>query len=226
VRQPATRQIFLVDMPGAPQSQVRIGTVGVPRSTPDYFALRVLNTVLGGSFTSRLNQSLREEHGYAYDAGSAFTMRRFAGPFTAYAGVQTDRTAEALREFFDELNGILEPVSDEELERARSLLALGLPSAFETTGDLTARLQDLIVYDLPKDYFETYVSSLRGVTAADLTRVAREHIRPDRLSVVVVGDRKAIEAGIRALDLGAMTVLSVEDILGPPPRVSIEDNGQ
>ena len=226
VRQPEKRRVYLVDMPGAPQSQIRIGSVGVPRSTPDYFAVRVLNTVLGGSFTSRLNQNLRETHGYAYGAGSAFATRRFAGPFTAQAGVQTDRTAEALREFFRELDAIREPVPDEELERGRNLLALGLPGAFETTGDLAARLQELIVYELPQDYFSSYVSSLRAVTAADVVRAAREHVRPDRLSVVVVGDRKAIEPGIRALDLGDVTVLSVDDILGPAPRVSTEGTPQ
>jgi zinc protease len=97
--QPAQRQITIVDMPGAEQSQIRIGWVGVPRSTPDYFTLQVLNTILGGSFTSRLNQNLREQHGYSYGASSRFDMRLSAGPFFAGAGVQTDKTAEALREF-------------------------------------------------------------------------------------------------------------------------------
>ena len=91
-------------MPGAEQSQIRIGWVGVPRSTPDYFPLQVLNTILGGSFTSRLNQNLREQHGYSYGASSRFDMRLSAGPFVAGAGVQTDKTAEALREFFNELH--------------------------------------------------------------------------------------------------------------------------
>ena len=220
VRQAATRRVYIIDKPGAAQSQIRIGSVGVPRSTPDYFALAVLNTVLGGSFTSRLNQNLRETHGYAYGAGSGFALRRFAGPFTASAGVQTDRTAEALREFFNELNGILEPVPPAELDKARNLLALGMPGGFETTGDLLARLQELIVYDLPRDYFSHYVPSLRAVTAADVQRAAREHIHPGRVAVVVVGDRRAIERGIRALDLGPVTVLGVDDILGPPPRLA------
>ncbi|MGH9220398.1 MAG: M16 family metallopeptidase, partial [Vicinamibacterales bacterium] len=110
-----SRQIYIVDKPEAAQSQIRIGWVGVPRSTPDYAGLQVLNTILGGSFTSRLNQNLREKNGYAYGAGSAFDMRLSAGPFYSTANVQTDKTGDALKEFFNELNGILEPVPAEEL---------------------------------------------------------------------------------------------------------------
>ena len=131
-------------MPGAEQSQIRIGAVGVARSTPDYFALQVLNTVLGGSFTSRLNQNLREEHGYAYGAGSRFDMRLAAGPFTASAGVQTDKTAESLTEFFNELEAIAAPIGADELAKAKNYLALGFPGDFETLGDLAARLEELV----------------------------------------------------------------------------------
>ena len=120
-----SRQVFIVDKPDAPQSQIRIGWVGVPRSTADYAALQVLNTILGGSFTSRLNQNLREEHGYSYGASSVFDMRLSAGPFLATAGVQTDKTGEAVKEFFNELDRIGTPVpgggaeEGEELRRAR-----------------------------------------------------------------------------------------------------------
>ena len=138
------REVTIVDMPGAEQSQIRIGAVGVARSTPDYFALQVLNTVLGGSFTSRLNQNLREEHGYAYGAGSRFDMRLSAGPFTASAGVQTDKTAESLTEFFNELEAIAAPIGAEELAKAKNYLALGFPGDFETLGDLAARLEELV----------------------------------------------------------------------------------
>src|SRR4029077_3842284 len=112
---PAARQVYLVDKPAAAQSQIRIGTIGVARSTPDYFPIQVLNTVLGGSFSSRLNMNLREQHGYAYGASSAFDMRVSAGPFYSAAGVQTDKTADALKEFFNELTGILKPVPPDEL---------------------------------------------------------------------------------------------------------------
>src|SRR3982751_673793 len=102
-------EVYLIDKPGAPQSQVRIGWVGVPRSTPDYFPITVMNTVLGGAFSSRLNLNLREKHGYTYGAQSQFDMRLGPGPFVAAAGIQTDKTADALKEFFNELNGILQP---------------------------------------------------------------------------------------------------------------------
>jgi predicted Zn-dependent peptidase len=212
--QPTQSQITIVDMPGAEQSVIRIGWVGVPRSTPDYFPLQVLNTVLGGSFTSRLNQNLREKNGYAYGASSGFDMRLSAGPFSARANVQTDKTSEALREFFNELNAITTPIPAEELEKARNFVALGFPSQFETIGDLSARLEDLIVYELPDTYFEQYVANIRGVSAAHVQQAAATHIQPNRFAIVVVGDRKVIEPGIRALDLAPVRIMSVEEAIG------------
>jgi zinc protease len=217
VEQAATRQIYLVDKPGAPQSQIRIGWVGVPRSTPDYFPITVLNTILGGSFSSRLNNNLREVHGYAYGAGSAFDMRAAAGPFYASAGVQTDKTAEALKEFFNELAAIRKPVPPDELARAKSYVALRFPSAFETTGDISRRLEDMLVYHLPDEYFAKYVQNIQAVGAADVQRVAEKYIQPDHFAVVVVGDLKAIEPGVRALNLGPGKVMTIDEVFGPKP---------
>ncbi len=208
------RQVYLLDVPGAAQSQIHIGWVGVSRSTPDYFALEVLNTVLGGSFTSRLNQNLREEHGYTYGAGSGFQMRRSAGVFVAAAGVQTDATAAALTEFFNEFTAILDPVPDKELTGAKNYRALRFPGDFETLRELSGHLQEQIVYDLPADYFERYVANIQAVTAADVQRAAERHIQPSRFAVVVVGDLVRIEDEVRALDLGPVTVMSVEEALG------------
>jgi predicted Zn-dependent peptidase len=217
VNEPATRQIYVVDKPGAPQSQIRIGWIGVARSTPDYFPLRVLNTALGESFTSRLNNNLREQHGYAYGAGSTFDMRASAGPFYASAGVQTDKTSESLTEFFNELNGILKPIPADELTRAKNYIALRYPSGFETTGDISRRLEDAIVYHLPDDYFSAYVQKIQAVTAGDVQRVAQTYIAPGRFAVVVVGDEKEIEPKIRALNLGPVRKLSVDDVFGRKP---------
>jgi len=217
VDQPATRSVYLVDKPAAPQSQIRIGWIGVPRSTPDYFPLIVMNTILGGSFSSRLNMNLREQHGYTYGATSAFDMRASAGPFVAAAGVQTDKTAEALKEFFNELNGILQPVPTDELARARNYVALRYPSSFETTGDISRRLEDALIFRLPDDYFSKYVQNIQAVTAADVQRVAQKNIAPGKFAVVVVGDLKAIEPGIRALNLGPVKVMTVDDVFGPKP---------
>jgi predicted Zn-dependent peptidase len=207
--------IYIVDKPEAEQSQIRIGWVGVPRSTPDYFPLIVLNTILGGSFTSRLNQNLREAHGYAYGAGSSFDMRLSAGPFVAAAGVQTDKTGESVREFFNELTRITtEPIGADEIAKAKNYIALGFPAEFESSADLSRQLEELIVYQLPDDYFERYIANVQAVTADAAQKVAKTYIQPPRFAVVVVGDRKVIEAGIRALNLGPVTVMSVEQGLG------------
>jgi zinc protease len=213
--QPKTRQVFLIDRPGAPQSQVRIGWVGVERTTPDYFVLQVMNTILGGAFTSRLNQNLREQHGYTYGASSIFEMRRSAGPFHAGAGVQTDKTAEAVREFFNELEGMSELVPEDELQRAKNYVALGLPGSFETTGDIARRLEEMVVHGLEDGYFRGFVSRIQSVTSAEVHQAARKYIRPDRFVVVVVGDRKTVEPALRKLNLGRFEVITVEQALGP-----------
>jgi zinc protease len=207
------RQVYLLDKPGAAQSQIRIGWIGVPRSTPDYFALRVLNTILGGSFTSRLNQNLREEHGYAYGASSTFDMRTAAGPFYAEAGVQTDKTSEALAEFFKELDGIRKPIPPEEVEKAKNYLALQLLRNFETTERIAASLAQMFIYNLPQDYYATYMQRVRAVTAADVQRVAQRYIQPDKFAVVVVGDRKVIEPGIKTLNLGPLKNVEIAEVL-------------
>ena len=207
------RQVYLIDKPGAAQSQIRIGWIGVPRSTPDYFALRVLNTILGGSFTSRLNQNLREAHGYAYGASSAFDMRRGAGPFYAAAGVQTDKTAEALTEFFKELDGIRKPIPADEVEKAKNYFALLMPRNFETTESMAGSLATAFVYNLPSDYFSTFTAHVRGVTPAEVHAAAERYIQPDKFAVVVVGDRKAIEPGVRALSFGPIKIVETSEVM-------------
>ena len=206
------RQMFLIDKPGAEQSQIRIGAVGVARSTPDFFALRLLNTILGGAFTSRLNMNLREQHGYAYGASSAFEMRRAAGPFYATAGVETDKTWESLQEFFTELDAIRKPIPQEEIEKAKNYLTLQLPAGFETTRSIAASLANLFVFDLPDDFYATYTARVRTVTAADLQRVAERYIQPDRFAIVIVGDRKEIEKK-RGETKWPVKIVAVEDVL-------------
>lgn len=207
------RTIYLIDKPGAAQSIIRIGWSGVPRSTPDYYAIQVLNTILGGSFTSRLNTNLREKHGYAYGASSGFDMRLNAGPFVAAANVQTDKTPESLTEFFNELANITRPIAAGELEKAKNYLALGFPADFETTQDVASKLSEQVIYNLPEGVFNEYVSKIQAVTAADVARVAKQYITPDRFAVVVVGDLKTIEAGVRKLNLGTVRVVPIDEIL-------------
>ena len=209
------REVYLVDKPGAAQTEIRIGAVGVARSTPDFFPIQVMNTILGGSFSSRLNLNLREKHGYTYGAGSAFDMRSAPGPFVASAAVQTDKTSEALKEFFVELNGIQQPAPADEVGRAKNYIALRFPGSFETTSNVSSRLEQLLVYRLADDYYSRYVGNIQAVAPADVQRVAKATIKPDTLAVVVVGDRKVIEPGIRALNLGPLTILTLDQVFGP-----------
>jgi zinc protease len=206
--------IYLVDKPGAAQSVINIGHVGVARSTADYFPLLVLNTILGGQFMSRVNLNLRENKGYTYGARTVFDYRRGAGPFSASAGVQTAVTKESVAEFLRELRGIRGdiPVTQSELATAKQSLTLGYPRTFETPAQIAARLADIALYGLPDNYFNDYVASVERVTLADISRVANAVIDPSRLAILVVGDRKVIEPGLRALDgLGnTITVLVVE----------------
>jgi predicted Zn-dependent peptidase len=209
--------IFLVDKPGAPQSSIRIGNIGVARSTSDYFALQVMNTILGGSFTSRLNQNLREKRGYTYGAGSGFSMRRQAGPFSARAEVTGTKTDSSLVQFLSELRSIRDTVSTAELTRAKRYLQLALPSDFETTTDIAFQLVPVVLYGLPADYYATYVQQIENVTQADVQRVARQYVDPSRMSIVIVGDRASIESGLRALNAGE---ISVRDLTGAPTPTS------
>ena len=218
-----SRHIYLVDKPEAAQSQIRIGWVGVPRSTADYATLEVLNTMLGGSFTSRLNQNLREKNGYAYGASSAFDMRQSAGPFFAAAGVQTDKTADALKEFFVELNGILTPIPADELAKAKNYVALGFPGEFETTGDLARKLEELVVYNLPDDTFSKFVSNVGAVTAADLQRAAARYVQPDKMAVVVVGDRKVIEGRSARSTSARSPMVPIDDLVSMTLTISLDE---
>jgi len=201
-----TTTIYLIDKPGAAQSSFRIGSVGVPRSTKDYFALTVMNTILGGSFSSRLNQNLREARGYTYGAGSRFDMRRAAGPFTASAEIVSAKSDSALIEFIKELNGIRQAVPADELSRAKRYLQLQLPGNFETTQQIASALVPVALYGLPLDYYNTYVQSVEGVTQADVGRVAQQYINPGSLAILIVGDRKTIEQGLKATNIGPISV--------------------
>lgn len=203
--------IYLIDKPGAAQSSFRIATVGVPRSTRDYFALTVMNTILGGSFTSRLNNNLRETKGYTYGARSQFDMRRSAGPFIASAEIVAAKTDSALIEFFKELNAIRQSVPAEELSKAKRYLQLALPADFETTQQIAGALVPVAMYGLPLDYYNNYVQNIEAITSADVERVARQYVNPGSLAVVIVGDRKSIEPTLRAVNLGP---ISIRDMTG------------
>ncbi|HEX7118454.1 MAG TPA: pitrilysin family protein [Longimicrobiales bacterium] len=204
---PVPTAIYLVDKPGAAQSEIQVGHPAVPRSTPDFFPLLVMNTVLGGAFTSRLNMALREERGYTYGAGSRFDFRLGPGPFAAASAVFTGVTDDALAVVVEQIRRIREePVPAEELERARNFVALGLPRQLETSGQIARTIADIELYGLGDDYLSRFVDRVRAVTAEDVRRVAREHLDPDHLALVVVGDRASIEGPLRSLGLGSVVL--------------------
>jgi zinc protease len=207
---PATA-VYLVDKPGAPQSVIVIGNPGVDRRSPDYYALEVMNTLLGGSFSSRLNYNLRETKGYTYGARSRFEYRPLPGPFLAGAAVRTDVTDSSLVEFFREFKRIRDSaVTEDELRRAKAFIALQLPGQLETASQLAGQLSGLLVFGLPLEYYRTYIPRIMLVTAEDVQRVARKYVRPDRVSIVVVGDIQKIRPTITALGLGPLKQVDME----------------
>jgi zinc protease len=200
-------RLVLVDRPGAPQSQVQVAEVGVPFATPDRDAIVVMNAILGGMFSSRINLNLREKHAYTYGARSGFAMRHGAGPFTAGAAILADKTAPAIHELFTELGGIRETeVSAEELAGAKESIRLAMPARFETVGAVTDALADLVVHDLPSDEYDKRSARIDAVTAADVKKAAQAHLHPQKMKVIVVGDRKALGESLESLHMGAAEV--------------------
>ncbi|NNG15448.1 MAG: insulinase family protein [Gemmatimonadales bacterium] len=207
-------RVYLIDKPGAAQSVIRIGGPGISRHHEDYIAIEVMNTILGGSFSSRLNSNLRETKGYTYGARSRFSYRPMPGPFTAGASVRTDVTDSSLVEFFREIRAIRDaPVSPTELERAKAYLALGLAGDFETTSQMAGNVAELLTFGLPLTYYNDYVQRVMAVTGEEVQRVARHHLRPDNVAIVVVGDLARIREDVEALALGPSTV---RDLFGQP----------
>src|SRR5215204_1064184 len=208
--QPA--KIYLVDKPGAAQSVVNIGLPGPPRNTPDYFALQVLNTILGGQFQSRLNANIREQKGYSYGVNSAFNYGKGPGPFRAGGSIFSDKTDAALIEFMKELKGIggERPITDEELKTAKDSLIQGLPSRFTSVTAISSSINSLAVQNLPDDYYQTYAKNVSAVTKEDLLRVARQYIDLGHLAIVIVGDRSKIEAALKATNIAPITYLDIE----------------
>ena len=206
--QPATAErgpttLFLVDKPGAAQSVIVAGQVGVPRSHPDFIPLTVMNMAFGGQFTARLNMNLREDKGYTYGYRSRFDWRKSASAYSAGGSVQTDVTREALVETMKEYRDLHKerPINQDEFEKAKLGLIRGFPPTFETPSQVLRRLLDIVHFGLPDDYFSGQVARLEAMTLEDVRRVAAEHVDPDALSILVVGDRASIEGPMRELGL-------------------------
>ena len=195
--------IYLADKPGAPQSVIRAGYLTVPRHHPDYLALNLLNYILGGQFSARLNMNLRQDKGYSYGYMSSIDWLTGPSALTAGGSVQTEVTKESVSETIKEFGEIrsARPVTQEEFDDAINGILRGLPNQFETHGQVLNQLVRLVAFDLPDDYFSTYSEEVGKLTLADIHRVAEEHIKAGALKIVVAGDAERVEAEMQELGL-------------------------
>jgi zinc protease len=207
----SARAVHIVSKPDAPQSELRIGNVGLPRKHPDYFPAVVMNAVLGGLFSSRINLNLREEHGYTYGAFSSFDWRRQSGPFMVSTAVKSDVTAAAAQEILGEIERIrATEISSDELSLATSYLDGVFPIRYETTDAIAGALSMLVRYGLPDDFYDSYRACVSAVTTGDVMRVAREHLRPDALQMLVVGDVDSVRGSLKAMNFGPLAAYDSE----------------
>ena len=208
------RLVRVIAKADAPQSELRIGHVGIPRNTPDYFDVMVMNAVLGGLFSSRINLNLREVHGYTYGASSAFEWRRGAGPFVVQTAVKSDVTGAAVQEILDEIDRMRSAlIGEDELTLATSYLDGVFPIRYETTAAIAQALANLVVHGLPENYYDVYRSRVRAVSTDGVLHAARTHLHPDKLRVVVVGDP-------------AVVAVPVAKVTGMAPEIVSGDGGE
>ena len=212
--------VYLVDKPGSAQSILTVGQVGVARNTPDYFPLTIMNAILGGQFSSRINLNLREAKGYTYGARSSFSFSQGPGPFEAGAPVKTEDTRPALIELVKELKDITgpRPATTDELAFAKDRVVKGFPARFETVNGLRGTLAELVLYDLPADYFTHYRTQIDAVSEADVHRVAGKYLNTDEMVILIVGDRVKVEPTIK--DLPFAKVINILDTEGNPAPVN------
>ncbi len=195
--------IYVVNRPEAVQSQIRIGHRGLERTHKDYFPVRVMNQILGGQFTSRINLNLREDKGYTYGAASVWEMRKFGGHFMTTGAFQGEYTDKSVDEIMKELCRIKDQgVTGEELEAAKDGTIRSLPRQFETPYQIAAQLSTVALYVLPDNYYDTYVDNVQQVSAEDVKRVADDYIYPSKVAVVAVGDAEKIKTPLEKLGIG------------------------
>lgn len=194
--------IYLVDKPDAPQSEIRLGQIGAPRTTKDYFTLSLLQHILGSS-SGRLFLNLREEKGYTYGAYANFAFRKNAGPFVASAAVKSEVTDSALIEFLYEINRMREEsVADSEFQMYKTAVIQRLPRTFETAAQITDNLATLALFGFPDSYFNDYVKHLSAITQEDVLAAGKKYLIPPQLVIVVVGDKAKIQQPLENLRIG------------------------
>ncbi len=207
-----TSTVYLIDKPGALQSVIIAGVVAPPRGNPQEIAIEAMNNSLGGMFGARLNMNLREDKHWSYGARTVLRDARSQRPFYAVAPVQTDKTKEALVEMNKEFRGIVgdHPVSADELAKIQANETLKLPGSRETLDALGQSIVDLVQFGLPDDYYDTYAGKVRALKTTDVNQAAKEVVRPDNLTWIVVGDRVKIESGVRELGLGDFHLMDTD----------------
>jgi len=212
VEQKAKSSIYLIDKPGSPQSVIIAGHVAPPKADPDDIAMNMLNSILGGTFTSRLNMNLREDKHWSYGAGSLIWGAKGQRPFIAYAPIQGDKTKEALQEMVGELKGILgnRPATQEELDKVQKNEILGLPGSWETIGAVGGSISDIVTYGLPDDYYQTYPNKIRNLNLAQVSAAGKKLLHPDQVVWVVVGDRAKVEPTLKDLGLGEIRLIDTD----------------
>ncbi|MFC6645888.1 M16 family metallopeptidase [Granulicella cerasi] len=206
--------VALIDKPGAPQTGLMAFGPGLPVSSPDMPKVEVMNFILGGSFGSRINMNLREQHGYTYGASSGFRAYADGGTFLAGGLIRTDATAPATTEMMGEIKRFADSnVTDAELKGAKDARIQSLPGQFETTGATAAALRGIFLFKLPVTYYAELPEKYRAVTADDVKAVAAKDLHPDQLVIVTAGDRSKIEQSLKDAKLGDVVVV---DMMGQP----------
>jgi len=209
-------RLILVDRVGAPQTTLLCFSLGVPRSTPDYAPIEVMNTDLGGLFSSRINMNLREQHGYTYGASSFFGYSRTTGTFGVFSDVRTDVTAPATTEVFNELRRMRDTLmSPDEMRLSKDSIVRSMPGRFERGTDAAGSFADLFTFDLPLDYFSKLPDLINAVTAEQAQGAAQKYIHPEKMIVLAVGDRAKIEEDMKKLSLGKAEVRDTDGKIVP-----------
>jgi zinc protease len=216
---PKPTTIYLVDKPHSAQSVFAIGLPGPARDTPDYYALDVMNTLLGGLFQSRLNHNIREVKGYSYGVRSRFAFGHGPGAFQAGGGIVTGKTDSALIEFMKEFRGVegAVPFTDDEMQQGKQALIQSLPRRFASVNGISAAIADIYTEGLPQSYYQDFPAKINAVTREDMVRVAKQYIDLGHLNIVIVGDRAVVEGPLTATGIAPIKLLDVDGNPVPMP---------
>jgi zinc protease len=208
---PPTRRIVVVDKPDSVQTEIRVGQLAIPRKHPDYAAWDLAVKILGGEGANRLHRVLRSERGLTYGASADTQAMKQAGNFVAETDTQTETTGEVLRLMFEEFGRLpRQRVAERELGDAQAYLAGSFPLTLETPNDLATQLLNAVFYELPVEEIRTYRERVQAITPDDIQRVARQYVRQDRLSIVLVGNAKAFVPQLRAQGFADFEVIPIE----------------